>query len=86
MGIDFNHDKQVKLKCHACCILNSSISNGHLSLKHSKMELMLIIGANGKKLNDIVRSEIEIYLEKRRKIKISDTEPQNKVVYYYYYY
>ena len=39
-------------------------------MKHSRMELMLIIGANDKNLNDVGRSEIivrtlDIYLKKK---------------------
>ena len=55
-------------------------------MKHSRMELMFITGANDKSSNIVDRSEIikrtlNIYCKKkRRKDKLSETEPPSKVI------
>ena len=61
--------------------------DGHLSLKHSKVEVMLIIGANNKNLNDAEKSEIikrklNIYVKKEEKLNFQKLNHQVKLYYW----
>ena len=61
------------------------LSDRHLSMKHRRIELILIIGANDKnwtvkERGEIFKRALDIYIEKRRKTKL---EPPRKVVILY---
>ena len=68
----------------AFSMLTNMLSDKRLSMKHGRMESILITGANDKNWStkereEIIERAVEIYLEKRRKRTVSSLEPPKKV-------